>query len=294
MGMIPKNSLQNQTLPLLFPNPDFPNPNPWRCLPFPENPAPKSPKFPNFPIPAARKAGKSILESQKRGKKPQKNPNCASKLFYSPQIQGFFLGRAGPRVPWLRPEENPGIFLIQIRGISGFFWHQRSFLCRISQAILFRKYGMCCFGDFGGKNGNFSQGLLWGGFLLFFHGKLGKKGKSLGFGAVGMGEKVGISCDSGRKWWHLSQILLGFWGFPGPGGWELREFGNAGIWECCPTIRSNWASSWGEITQELGEKFLNFPQISLQFRGFSWPWGSGSSKNSGMWEFPAPGTWVPG
>lgn len=138
MGMILKNSLQNQTFPLLFPNPDFPNPNPRRLVPFPKNLAPKSPKFPNFPIPADGKAGKSILESQKRGKETPKNPNCASKLFYSPRMRGG-VGGAGPGVPWLRPQENPGILLIQICGISGFFWHQRSFLCRISQAILFRK-----------------------------------------------------------------------------------------------------------------------------------------------------------
>lgn len=32
VGMNPRNSLQHQTLPLLFPNLDFPDPNPWKCL----------------------------------------------------------------------------------------------------------------------------------------------------------------------------------------------------------------------------------------------------------------------
>lgn len=110
MGMIPKNSCQNQTLPLLFSNPDFPNPNPRRCLPFPESPAPKSPKFPNFPIPAAGKAGKSILESQKRGKKTPKNPNCASKLFYSPHIQGCFWEEQDPEFLGCVPRRILGFF----------------------------------------------------------------------------------------------------------------------------------------------------------------------------------------
>lgn len=139
-GTIPQNSLQNQTLPLLSPNPDFPNPNPL----FLKIHLQKGPKFPNSPIPADGKVGKihpGISREEGGEKKLQKTPTVLPNFSIPPQIRGGgFLGRAGPGVPWLRPEENPGILLIQIRGIPGFFFcHQRSFLCRISQAILFLK-----------------------------------------------------------------------------------------------------------------------------------------------------------
>lgn len=127
---------------LAFPKSRFSQPkNPRSHLPFPENPASKKPKIPKFPpSQQPEKQEKSILESQKkREKTSEKSQLCFQTFLFPPNPGGRFLGRAGPGVPWLRPEENPGIFLIQIHGILGFFQHQRSFLCRISQAILFRK-----------------------------------------------------------------------------------------------------------------------------------------------------------
>lgn len=77
-----------------------------------------------------------------------------------------------------------------------------------------------------GKKGNFGQGLLIQEWIhADFPWKVGEKGEIWEWG------EVGISGDSGKNLWNLSQTSLGFGEFGvflALGVWDLREFGNAG------------------------------------------------------------------
>lgn len=113
-GMISKNSLQTQILHLLFPTQIHEGTSLFLKIRLP-----KAQHSQTSPSQQIEKQEKSILESQKMGKNLHKIPTVLPNFSIPPpKSKGGILGRAGPAVPWLCPEENPGILLIQISGIS--------------------------------------------------------------------------------------------------------------------------------------------------------------------------------
>lgn len=127
---------------------------------------------------------------------------------------------------------------------------------------------MCCFGNFGGKNGKkweFRSGIVVrDGFLLFFSMENWGKGEKLGLWDCGNGGKNGNFLGFGQEMAEFIPDFAGILGMLGSGNAVGGKCDIPGVWE--------WELTW----EFLGILERNGGFVPDFGGDFSWHWGLGA------------------